>query len=94
MAKKKKSQRKRNFAYSANTSLAPKPQATAKVAAQKTLAPKPVKASSRVTAVHHTGHLKHDIRMIMILALSCVALEIVLWFLLQHTGLGHGIFGN
>jgi len=96
MAKKKKSQRKRNFTYSANNKPASKaPVASAAVGTpQEEPARTATPAAPKVAVTDHKQHVRYDIQTILWLALGCILLELVLWFLLQHTGLGHTVFGS
>lgn len=98
MAKKKKSQRKRNFSYS-NTNAQQKPVAKP-LASTKTQSDAAI--PTELPRVSNPGHqsastkldyLRHDVRYIGILAFGFVVLEAVLWLLLQHTGLGTKVFG-
>ncbi len=102
MAKKKKSQRKRNLAY-ANRQAGKAQIHASKEAAVESSQPqeqvakaKPVSKSSVEAAglaPQKLAFIKHDLRTIALLAAGCIALELVLWYLLQHTGLGTTVFG-
>ena len=107
MAKKKKSQRKRNFAYSQtgnkNRPIVQTKEQTAELTddpikiedtpklpekSVAKVAPKPA-ANTLSTKI---GYLGQDLKMIGVLAVSAVVLEVVLWVLLRHTGIGSKVF--
>jgi hypothetical protein len=93
MAKKKRSQRKRNLAYAKRQAAKQQPQVS-----DKKVEPAPVpedKKPDQSTAVSDAklSYLRQDLRKIMILASACIGLEIVLWLLLQHTNFGIKVFG-
>jgi len=105
MAKKKKSQRKRNFAYSGGSKNRPivatkeqpadplrieEPAQEAPAAAVKSFK----RSVPQETTMPKMGFLKQDLKMIAILAFGAVALELVLWVILRHTGLGSSIFSS
>ncbi len=94
MAKKKRSQRKRNLAYARRQAgkqeIHKTEQSVDQVEAPEVIS-KPEKTKD--VSVVQLPYLRNDLRKIMILASACIGLEIVLWILLQHTGLGTKVFG-
>lgn len=86
---KKKSRKKHQFKYAEPTSAA-------------TATPKPAVTSSATSARMATGGLQYqvnnldlikgDIRKVAILATSFVLLQLVLWFVFNHTGLGPAVY--
>jgi len=98
MAKKKRSQRKRNLAYARHQ--ANKQQLHSQVSESSPKAtdqsrPAAVKPSrAEIPAVINLPFLRQDLRKILILATACISLELILWILLQHTSLGVKVFGG
>lgn len=94
MAKKKKT-KKHNFAHGRPSQSVAKP--------DQAMPDKPVKHPARPTVpsgptavaayeVAHLPEIKADVRRVLVLAVVFVVLELVLWYLLEHTGLGPHVY--
>lgn len=94
MAKKKKSHKKQQFKYAAPTAhrdLTPavagsQPITTAGVVT------KTVKGGVLSYEVANLSLIKNDIRKVAVLAVGFVALQLALWWLFEHTGLGAAVY--
>jgi hypothetical protein len=91
MAKKNKSTKKHRFKYTEPTSIttgaaAPVPASTATPRAA-SAAPVAVVAAGR-----DFSYVTTDLRRLSVLLVGLVVLEGVLWYLLNHTGLGNAVF--
>lgn len=87
MAKATKAGRKHNFKHAQTTS--------ASTTAPRTgVAPTsaPTSVSAAVAEKHDYSYVVADLRRIAILGGSLIVLEVVLWYLLNHTGLGTSIY--
>jgi hypothetical protein len=54
--------------------------------------PKSKPATAAAAADPRWGYVGRDVRRTAVIAAACVALELVLWFLLNHTGIGPSIY--
>lgn len=97
MSKKKKSKRHRNFSYSSTGGRAavaqPRSTQMAEPAPEQVGVPESKPTLVQAIPQDKMAFLKHDLRMIAVLASSAIALEIALWILLQHSAFGQQILG-
>jgi hypothetical protein len=97
MAKKKKS--KKHSAHHARSQQVPAAQSTstAPVASAPAVAtvPRASKPAEKVLdyEVGHLGHVVRDVRRVMVLGLSFVVAELVLWLVLDYTSVGSHVYG-
>ncbi|HSX15142.1 MAG TPA: hypothetical protein VLE72_04570 [Candidatus Saccharimonadales bacterium] len=89
MAKRKKSQRKRNFAYSQGQ----KPRSNVTEETIGTAGGEQPVIKTKPESGLDLSFVLNDLKLSGILAASCIVLELALWLLLQHSGLGHNLFG-
>jgi hypothetical protein len=99
MAKKTKSTKKHRFKYAEPTGVAARPaestlQETSSVApsAKPNAVFKP-QAGAAVVASRDFGYVTTDLRRLAVFAVGLIALELILWYLFEHTGLGAAVYG-
>jgi hypothetical protein len=98
MAKKKSQSKKHKFKYSEPTSgVRPDlekgvPEATISNAKVMAKAKQGRPAGAVVADTRDFSYVGADVRRIGVLAASLVALELVIWYLFGHTGLGNAVF--
>ena len=99
MAKKNKSNKKHRFKYAEPATGVSQVPAVATVTASSSDAPAgnsatPKAAAAAVSTVagRDFSYVSTDLRRLSVLAVGLVALELVLWYLFTHTGIGDAVF--
>ena len=90
MPKKKKSHRKTNFSYSQPANRANQ---SGPVAVTEKSEPKPEARPASVEVVS-LKVVRADLKQVFKLAIGFILLELILWYVLQHTGFGAQIYGH
>jgi hypothetical protein len=95
MAKKKTQSKKHKFKYAeSGGSVVGSPHTEAMVHdhTSEAVSPRPDRAASIVSAGRDFSYVGADLRRIMVMAAFLIALEVALWGLLGHTGLGNSVY--
>ncbi len=96
MAKKKSQNKKHKFKYAEPTGLmagaGSKSQSVGAVPTGEVSTLKVARAGAVVSSGRDFSYVGRDVRRIGIYAVSLVALEVLLWFLFGHTGLGATVY--
>lgn len=89
MAKKKSKNKKHSFKYAEPTTATPAQSASGPAARPAT----PNRAAAPVAAMRDFSYLPGDLRRLALFAGGLVLVELVLWYLFAHTGLGPAVDG-
>jgi ribose/xylose/arabinose/galactoside ABC-type transport system permease subunit len=96
---KKKHRKKHNFKYTTPSQVSPAPAsatATSGTAAQPSKATAAVRPAAQggsiVANLEEFSYVKRDLAKVGMLAVGFVALQFVLWYLFEHTGLGNSVY--
>ena len=95
MAKKKQSGKKHRFKYAAPTTAPAAPTAVSGPATAEAAAPMATKVPSRgrdSAVVRDFGYVGRDLRRVGVLAVSLIAVELILWYTFGHTSLGTTVY--
>jgi hypothetical protein len=93
MAKKSKTTKKHRLKYAqpaTDSAVVSTPAAASAPASSSMASPRPM--SSAVATGRDFSFVAGDLRRLAVLAVSLVAVELVLWYLMGHTGLGQTLY--
>lgn len=94
MAKKKKAHRKTNFSYTEAAGRSSSPRSSSNQSESSTKSTEAIVKPISSDEVVSLTVVRTDLKQVFKLAIGFIVLELVLWYVLQHTGLGTQLYSH